>query len=116
MLTAKGTSMTVRILGTVLGLLFVFAGATKLAGMQMHVEHFAHWGYPSWFRLCVGAVELVFGVLLFLPRFAFIAACALALDMAGAVYTELFRGDAQKAAFPLVILIILAAIAYRHRS
>lgn len=116
MITARGTSVTLRILTTLLGLLFVFAGATKLAGTEMHVQHFAQWGYPWWFRLVVGAFELACGAALFMPRFAFIAAGALAMDMLGAIYTEVFRGDPPKAAFPLVLLVLLAFVAYRRRA
>jgi hypothetical protein len=84
--------------------------------MQVHVEHFAHWGYPDWFRLVVGAIELVFGAALLVPRFAFIGASALAIDMAGAVYTELFRGEGPRALFPLVLFVLLAWIAYVRRD
>lgn len=106
----------VMILSVLLGLLYVFAGGTKLAGMQMHIEHFAQWGYPDWFRLVVGTVEVVFGVALLVPRFAFIAACVLAINMMGAVYTELFRGVPRQALFPLVLLILLAVVAYTRRG
>ena len=90
--------------------LFLFAGGTKLAGMPMHVEHFAHWGYPWWFRLFVGTWEVTFGALLLVPSLAFYAASALALGMLGAIYTELFRGDPPRALFPLVLLGILIVL------
>ena len=37
----------VMIVSVLMGLMFLFAGGTKLAGLPMHVEHFAHWGYPG---------------------------------------------------------------------
>ena len=83
---------------------------TKLAGTAMHVEHFAQWGYPGWFRLFVGAREVIVGALLLVPRLAFYAASALAMGMLGAIYTELFRGDPPRALFPLVLLGILIVV------
>ena len=44
------------------------AGVSKLLGATAHVQHFAHWGYPDWFRLVVGAVETISAVLLIVPR------------------------------------------------
>ena len=116
MKTDRRGSLPITILSLLMGLLFLFSGSTKLAGMQMHVEHFAHWGYPQWFRLVVGAVEVAGGAALLVPRFAFIAACALAINMTGEVYTELFRGEAPRALFPLVLLILLSLVAYARRA
>lgn len=112
----RGREIAVWVVSGLLALLFVFSGGTKLAGMPMHVEHFAHWGYPDWFRLVVGAVEVVFGVGLLLPRVAFVAAIVLCVNMAGAVYTELFRGDPATALFPLVLLVLLVGVASVRRS
>lgn len=104
-----------RTLTILLGVLFLFAGGTKLVGTQMHVEHFALWGYPSWFRVFVGAWEVGFGLLLLVPRFSFYAAVFLAIGMIGAVYTEAFRGTPSMAITPAVLLVVLALVAYRRR-
>ncbi len=104
-----------RILATLLGVLFLFAGGTKLMGTQMHLEHFAQWGYPSWFRLFVGAWEVGFGLLILVPRYSFYAAVFLAVGMIGAVYTESFRGTPAMAITPAVLLVLLALVAYRRR-
>lgn len=118
-MTPKGNAIRTTTLWTVsvlLGVVFLFAGVTKLAGSAMHVQHFAEWGYPQGFRLFVGAWETLFGLLLLVPRAAFYAAVALSAGMGGAIYTELFRGDPQAAVFPLVILILLAWVAVRRRN
>lgn len=107
--TRRGAAVTWVVSG-LLAALYLFAGGTKLAGMPMHVEHFAHWGYSDWFRLVVGAWEVVFGILLLVPSLAFYAASGLALGMLGAVYTEVFRGDPPRALFPLVLLGILIVL------
>jgi putative oxidoreductase len=106
----RSAAVAVWVVSTVLTALFLFAGGTKLAGTAMHVEHFAQWGYPGWFRLFVGTWEVTFGALLLVPSLAFYAACALALGMLGAIYTEMFRGDPQRALFPLVLLGILIVL------
>ena len=98
-----------------LALLFLFAGTTKLIGMQMHVEHFAKWGCPDWFRLVVGAVEVAGAVLLLVPQTAFYAACVLSVQMLGAAYTHLVNYEAASAPFPLVVFALLAFIAYSRR-
>lgn len=45
----KTTSVGLWILTGLLSALYLFTGGTKLMGMEMHVEHFAQWGYPQWF-------------------------------------------------------------------
>lgn len=99
----------------VLALVFLFAGITKLIGMQMHVEHFAKWGYPDWFRLVVGAVEVIGAVLLLVPRAAFYAASVLAVQMLGAAYTHLVNDEAANVPVPLVLFALLAFVAYARR-
>jgi len=118
-MTPKGNTIRTATLWTVsvmLGVVFLFAGVTKLAGSAMHVQHFAEWGYPQGFRLFVGAWETLFGLMLLVPRAAFYAAVALSAGMGGAIYTQLFRGDPPAAVFPLVMLILLAWVAVRRRS
>lgn len=103
------------ILTGLLSALYLFAGGTKLMGMQMHVEHFAQWGYPQWFRLFVGAWEVTSAVLLLIPRTAFYGAAMLVLGMVGAIYTELFRGQPAMAITPAVLLSLVGLIAYLRR-
>jgi len=103
------------ILTGLLSALYLFAGGTKLMGMQMHVEHFAQWGYPQWFRLFVGAWEVTSAVLLLIPRASFYGAVLLVLAMIGAVYTELFRGQPAMAVTPVILLALVSLIAYLRR-
>jgi putative oxidoreductase len=109
-LTSRARGITMWAISGLLAALYLFAGGTKLAGMPMHVEHFAQWGYPDWFRLFVGAWEVVFGLLVLVPRFAAYAAGALAVGMLGAVYTEVFRGVPGQAVVPLVLFGILVGL------
>ena len=51
----------------VLGLLtifFIFGGVVNLVGPKPVVNDFRRWGYPSWFNLVTGVVELATAILL----------------------------------------------------
>ena len=107
---------TVRVLGVVVGVFFLFAGGSKLAGMPPHPEHFAAWGYPDWFRLFVGAWEVAFGGLFLQPAYALYAGAGLGVGMIGAILTELTRGDAPRALFPLVVMLIVGWVTYSRQA
>jgi putative oxidoreductase len=101
------------VLSGVLAALYLFAGVTKLAGMLMHVEAFAHWRYPVWFMYVVGAWEVIGAILLVIPRTSTVAAALLAVNMAGAVYTTAVRvNEPQTAIVPAVFLVLLVVTGY----
>jgi uncharacterized membrane protein YphA (DoxX/SURF4 family) len=72
------------LLGLWLATLYVRAGWGKFAAEGFWADAFRYWGYPSWFRLLVGVVEVVCGVALVVPWVASYSALALSLVMAGA--------------------------------
>lgn len=43
-------------------------------GKARPVQGFAHWGWPDWMRIVVGAVEVISAVLLLIPRASFFGA------------------------------------------
>lgn len=114
---SKKKAIGVWVLCGLLAALFLMAGGSKLAGAEQHVKGFAHWGYPDWFRLVVGTVEVTSAVLLLIPRIAFFGAAALALVMTGATYTHLFRatGEGGMAAFTVLLLALAAIVAWARR-
>lgn len=89
--------------------LFVFAGAGKLLGVEAVVESFQRFGYPSWFRIVIGVIEVVCGVSLLFPKFAIDAASFLIVIMLGAVLTELIVGTSVIP--PLVVLVLVGGLA-----
>ena len=111
---SKGMTVAVWVLSGLLAALFLMAGGSKLAGAEIHVQHFAQWGWPDWLRLVVGAVEVTSAVLLLIPRVALFGGCALMALMAGATYTHLFRatGEGGMAVFTLILLSLAALVAY----
>jgi uncharacterized membrane protein YphA (DoxX/SURF4 family) len=99
----------------ILALAFVLAGGTKLAGMQMHVEHFEQWGYPQWFRIVTGLVEVMGAALLIVGIWVSVAAIlgglVLIAAMVGAIYTDIFRGKTPVKAIAPAVLLAIAVIA-----
>ncbi len=113
-MASKGKTIAAWLVSALLAALFLMAGVSKLLGAEAHVEHFAHWGYPGWFRIVVGAVETISAVLLIVPRTLALGAGGIATIMLGATYTHLFRVDdeAQSALFTMTLLVLTGAAAY----
>lgn len=111
-----GTKATgVWIATALLTVAFLLSGGTKLAGSQMHVDNFLRWGYPDWFRLVVGTIEVVSAVLLLLPRAAPYAAAALVVVMIGAVGTHIVADEMPMAVAPAVLGALAAYVGWRRR-
>ena len=70
--------------------MFLFAGASKLAGAAPMVQVFGAIGIGQWFRYLTGAIEVVSAVLLLVPSLALFGSLALAVTMVGAIITHLF--------------------------
>jgi putative oxidoreductase len=112
-------SIPIIIVQVVLGLLFVAIGGMTVAGRQMFVENFQRFGYPQWFRVVTGSLEVLGGLGLligiWLPWLAALASTGLTLVMLGAVLTQVrIREPVQKLALPLVMgaLAIVVAVSY----
>ncbi|SPB14443.1 hypothetical protein NOV72_01685 [Caballeronia novacaledonica] len=52
------------VLATIVAVLFTVAGVVNLAGPGAVKRDFARWGYPAWFRLLCGALELLSAALI----------------------------------------------------
>lgn len=112
-------SILIIIVQVVLGLLFVLIGSMTVAGMNMFVENFRRFGYPQWFRIVTGSLEVLGGIGLligiWLPWLAELASAGLTLVMLGAVLTEVrTREPLQKIVLPIVLgaLAIVVAASY----
>jgi len=71
---------------------------------------FRVWGYPEHFYLVIGAVEVVAGIGLLVPRLASASAVTLAIVMAGAFVTQVTHG--RNGIGELVLMTILGIVAY----
>jgi putative oxidoreductase len=71
---------------------------------------FRTWGYPDGFYLVIGAVEVIGGIGLLIPRVASYSAIMLAVVMIGAAATQVLRGG-RNGVGELVFALLLSAIA-----
>ncbi len=109
-------SITLWVVSILLTVMFIISGSGKLINPAQASAMFVNYGYPAWFALVIGVVEVVGGVLLLVPRVAFIAAGALSAVMAGAAFTHLkTAGEAPRAAVPVVLLILSVIVALARR-
>lgn len=100
------------VLQVILGLVFIGAGGSKLAGAQQMVEMFEHFKYPRWFMYFTGVVEVTgaLGVLagIFVPVLALLGGLLLAATMTGALITHVRVKDPVSMMVPPAILLALA--------
>jgi putative oxidoreductase len=90
---------------------FLAGGIQKLTEQSSTLRDFAHWQYPLWFMLVIGAVELVGALLILVPPVAFAGAALIVLDMAGGVVTTVRFGENDRAVLSLLLLVIAVLIA-----
>jgi putative oxidoreductase len=99
----------------VLGGMFIMAGGAKLMGNHSQVEHFAQWGYPLWFLYLTGIIEVGGGICLFIPKVQFYGIVVLSITMVGAALTHLRAGEMSVFPVPVVLLCLLAMLAWTMR-
>lgn len=97
------------LLQALMALAMVAPGVRKFTS-PMWQRMFQAWGYPDGFYLVIGAIEVVAGVLLLVPRVATAAALVLMAVMLGAAVTQMTHG--RSGVGELVFLTVLAIIAY----
>ncbi|HEU5219109.1 MAG TPA: DoxX family protein [Gemmatimonadales bacterium] len=100
-------------------LVYVFArqGPAKFSDTSGWAQAFAHWHYPSWFRILVGAVETSAAGLLLIRRTASIGAAMIAIVMLGGMATHVYWGRPQQVTsevLPLTLALILLWGRRRH--
>jgi CDP-diglyceride synthetase len=68
---------------------FIRAGLDKFDDGSGWARAFAVWGYPTWFRVLIGTVELSAAILILWPRTAAYAAILIILVMLGGMGTHI---------------------------
>jgi putative oxidoreductase len=89
------------------------------SGVEKFTKHawermFRVWGYPDHFFQVIGAIEVLCGVGLLVPRIAAYCASTLSVVMIGAAITQITRGG-RNGVGELVFAVLLAAVAYVRR-
>ncbi|CAG7608483.1 hypothetical protein PAESOLCIP111_01068 [Paenibacillus solanacearum] len=101
------------IIQVVLGLVFLMFGFMKFGSKQM-VEGFKHFGYPGWFRLFTGLVEVISGILVLIGiwngAFAVWGSLLIVITMFGAILTHLKMNDTVKQMMMPIFLFVLGLI------
>lgn len=115
----------VAILGSqaLLGLVGLGVGGAKVTNQEDQVENFQRFGYPQWFRIVTGLVEIGAGAalivgLLWLPGLTLAGGLLLSGVMLGAIATHIRTGDPHsKTVAPAVLLVLTAGLlAIRYLS
>ncbi|WP_392840062.1 DoxX family protein [Streptomyces sp. LN500] len=109
----KARNIVLWVLQVILALVFVMAGASKMAGAQDMVKVFQDVGVGQWLRYVTGSLELAGAVLLLVPRLSALGGLVLTGVMAGAFLTCLFVID--QSPVPAAVLLILAAVVMWNR-
>jgi putative oxidoreductase len=103
-----------------LTVVFVNAGWPKFSATSGWGRAFAHWGFPNWFRVLVGVIEVAGGLLLLIPSTAIYAAIALAAIMLGAMGTHIIADNNPAAiyheALPLALLGVIVYLRTRRSA
>src|SRR5476651_54108 len=95
--------------------MFLMAGANKLSGNEQMVGMFQAIGFGQWFRYLTGSLEIIGGILLFVPSLSGLGGLLMTGVFTGAVATHLFiiGGDPTVA---IVLLVASVVIAWGRRD
>jgi phosphatidylserine synthase len=101
-------------LAIIVAALFAIAGVINLARPGPVKRDFARWGYPAWFQLLCGALELLSAVLILGQQTRIIGFMLSGIIMIGALFTllrhrEPFQHLAPALVFSALIVATLAA-------
>ena len=109
-MNSKSTAsrVTALVFVVLLAMGYALAGIGKLTGAAN--EMFVGWGYPTWFAIVIGVLEIVGALLLLFPKTTRIAIVGLTVIMLGAVYTHLANGEAIQVLRPAVFLGMLWSV------
>ena len=103
------------ILTLLLAVLMVGPGSQKFTSPTWE-RMFRTWGYPDGFYLVIGAVEVIGGIALLIPRLASYSAILLAIVMIGASATQVLRGGRDGVGEIVFALLLCAIAAIRWRD
>ena len=89
---------------------FLMAGASKLAGLEMHIESFTRYGLPTAFMYFIGAAEIAGAIGLWISRTSALAAIGLIVIMLGAITMHALYDPISMAAPAIVFTLLLSVI------
>ena len=104
------------ILGLYLARLYIEMGWVKFDPEGFFARAFVRWGYPTWLRLAVGAVEVAGGAMLITPWTATYGGLAVAAVMVGAWVTRFLDGRYADVAWISAYFVGLLWISYEWQE
>ena len=103
------------LLAVLLAVLMVGPGSQKFTS-PVWERMFRAWGYPDGVYLVIGAIEVVAGIGLLIPKLTSASALLLAVVMAGAAATQILRGGRNGIGEIVFMLLLLGLAAVRWRD
>jgi putative oxidoreductase len=104
------------VLQSLLALMFLMAGVSKLSGSKMHVENFKQWGLPQWFRVVAGIVEFAGAAALIVgywdKNWTAVGSLILGITSIGGIIVHIRNKDSFKQTFPILLLAIISFIVF----
>ena len=98
------------LLTILLAVVMIGPGSQKFTGNTWE-RMFRQWGYPDGFYLVIGAIEVVGGLGLLIPKLASYSAMVLMVVMIGASATQVLRGG-RNGVGEIVFALLLGVIAW----
>ncbi len=93
-----------------LAYVFLKAGGQKFSDSSGWAHAFRVWGYPDWFRIVIGVMEVGAAILVLYPRTAGFGAMLIILVMLGGMGTHLATGRPKQVTsevFPLTLATVV---------
>jgi hypothetical protein len=100
------------ILAWALAAFFIVGSTINVLAPGTTAEEYRRWGYPDWFHFVTGALEFAAAVLLALASTRLLGAGLGVAVMLAAAATVVFHGEYFRAAPPIVVLSLLALVAW----
>ena len=97
-------------------LLFARQGWAKFSDTSGWAVAFRHWGYPAWFRVTIGILELGAALLLALGRTAAFGALIIIVVMLGAWVTHLVFDGGRHMTSEVVPLVLATIVLFVRRA
>jgi putative oxidoreductase len=95
-----------------LGFIMLASGSVKFIGTDFHTAQFDQFGYPQWFLIVTGGVEVLGGLgllagLVIAPILGVLGGFLIAATMIGAILTHLVRvDDPLSASVPAAVFLV----------
>ncbi len=99
-----------------LAYVFFRAGIAKFSDTSGWAQAFRYWGYPVWFRIMVGIMELAAVALVLHPRTASLGALVIMIVMLGGMGTHVATGRPRQVTSEIFPLTLATVVCFSRRK